>query len=247
MMPVKSSYGDYASGEYLEYQSRYASTIRESDRRLIEMIRDAAGKDLERGLRLVDIGCSSGNFLLHLKHHLPGLRLTGGDAFPGIPEKCRANPDLAGIEFEMMDLLDLQGEGRFDIVVVNAVLFLFDQPEFERAVAGIARLLASGGRFFAFDLCHPYEQELAILEKSKTHPEGMTLHFRPYSVVEATLRRHGFAAPAVTPFAIPIDLPRPADMADISSQTVRTEGGDRLIFRGALYTPWCHLAARKET
>jgi hypothetical protein len=74
----------------------------------------------------------------------------------------------------------------------------------------------------------------------------MTLHFRPYSVVDATLRRHGFAAPTITPFAIPIDLPKPADPADISSQTVPLADGGRLIFRGALYTPWCHLAARKE-
>lgn len=236
----------YASRDYFEYQQRYASNIRESDRKLIELLRDAVGPDAEPGVRLVDIGCSSGNLLLHLKHRLPGLRLTGGDAFPAIIEQCRANPDLAGIDFETMDVLALEGSNRFEIVVVNAVLFMFDESDLDRAIAGIARLLPTGGRLFAFDLFHPYEQTLAVFERSKLHPEGMTLHIRPYSAVDAILRRHGFAPPAVTPFAIPIDLPKPADASDISSQTVRMENGDRLIFRGGLYTPWCHLSARKE-
>jgi hypothetical protein len=32
---------------------------------------------------------------------------------------------------------------------------------------------------------------------------------------------------------------------DLNSYTVKTETGDRLLFRGALYQPWCHMIAHK--
>jgi hypothetical protein len=132
---------------------------------------------------------------------------------------------------------------QFDIVVVNAVLFLFSPGDFARAIANIAAVVRDGGHFIAFDLFHPVEQDLVIQEKSETHPDGLTLHFRPYSVVRRVLAEHGFTTIDFTAFAIPIDLPRPQRPGDITSHTVHLVSGDRLVFRGALYTPWCHLVA----
>jgi SAM-dependent methyltransferase len=245
-MSKLSSYGEYASGEYLEYQKKYAAQIRESDRVIIEMVRDIVKRRGEgRPMSLVDIGCSSGNLLYHLKRQVPGLELHGGDAFPGIIEACRQNPELEGISFDQMDLLDLDGRPRFDIVIVNAVLFLFPEPDFDRAIVNIASVTKGGGHFITFDLFHPAEQELSIIEKSETHPEGLKLHFRPFSSVRMTLEKHGFINVFFKPFLIPIDLSKPKRAADISSHTVRTENGERLIFRGALFTPWCHVLAEK--
>lgn len=242
-----SSYGEYASGEYLEYQKKYAAKIRESDRVIIELVRGIVEKhgSGRAPLSLVDIGCSSGNLLLHLKHQVPGIELTGGEAFPKIVEECRKNPELAGIRFEQMDLLAVDHGKHFDIVIVNAVLFLFAEGDFDRAVSNIARATKKGGHFITFDLFHPVEQELLILEKSETHPDGLNLHFRPYSKVRAAVEKHGFENVTFRTFAIPIDLPRRGRAADITSHTVRTEDGERLIFRGTLFTPWCHLVTEK--
>lgn len=247
VMSKLSSYGEYASGEYLEYQKKYAAQVRESDRVIIEMVRDivkrqGAGRS---PLSLVDIGCSSGNLLCHLKHQVPGLGLNGGDVFPGIVENCRQNSELTGITFKRMDLLDLDRRRQFDIVIVNAVLFLFAEPEFEQAVANIAAVTRKGGHFITFDLFHPAEQELSVIEKSETHPDGLNLHFRPFSQVREILEKHGFTGVTFRPFSIPIDLPKPKRAADISSHTVCTDKGERLIFRGTLFTPWCHVLAEK--
>jgi SAM-dependent methyltransferase len=123
-------------------------------------------------------------------------------------------------------------------------VYLFRQPEFERSLASLAKALKPGGRFLAFDWFHPYEQELAIFEKSATHPEGLLIHARPYSLVEKALAKAGFGDVAFRPFAIPIDLEQPRKPTDMRSYTVPADGR-RLLFRGALFQPWCHLVARK--
>lgn len=247
-MPTDEAYGDYiASDEYRQYYQKYFSQMRESDRALIELIRSAFKDELECGapLNLADIGCGSGNLLFHIKHQFPAMALIGGDTYPDVIEGCRKNPDLKGITFEVMDLLNLDRESRFDCIVVNAVLFLFDESEFDLAISNITRALNPGGWFFAYDFATQYQQDLTILEKSVTHPDGMTLHFRPAARITQIMRRHGLSKVSIKPFQIPIDLTPPDSPEDISSRTVKTEAGDRLIFRGSLFTPWCHMMAQK--
>jgi SAM-dependent methyltransferase len=237
----------YVTGEYLDYQKRYARQIRESDKVMIELIRGALKEDSRPGkkLSLLDIGCSSGNLLLHLKRLLPDVGYYGGDLFPEIIDHCRNSPELEGIGFEVMDIRDLGDRERFDAVVVNAVLHRFDRQEFEIAIASLSRVMCPGGRLFVFDFFHPFEQELSVVEKSKIHPEGLTLVFRPFSSVTQVLGGAGFTDVRFHPFSIPIDLERPTELNDMRTYTIRTEVGERLNFRGILFLPWCHLVARK--
>lgn len=232
---------------YSRYQRKYAATIRESDRVLLDMVRKtAAAIGAGRRLSLLDIGCSTGNLLLHLKN-APGLRLdlAGWDIVPSIIAECRANPDLAGIEFAEMNMIEFGNARRFDIVVANASLMFFDPAEFARAIASIAAVVLPGGCFLAFDLFHPFEQEVAIVETSRRFPHGLKFYFRGYGTVRAALERAGLAEPHFTPFSIPIDLPRPADLSDITSYTVRAVDREGMSFRGTIYQPWCHLRARR--
>lgn len=243
------SYREYVAddefqSDYAAYQQRWASEVRQSDRVLIELVRELAAQ-ADRPLRVLDVGCSTGNLLLHLKHEVPGLELVGGDMVPSILEDCRRDPNLAGIRFEELDLLDLGCEGAYDVVVVNAVLYLFSDEEYERALASAGRALAPGGTLLVYDFFHPFEQDLTILERSATHPEGLVLHFRPISWASAALDRAGFAEAEFRPFEIPIELPRPDDDAYILSYTRPSEGRN-LLFRGTLFQPWCHLVARKR-
>ena len=61
---------NYLSTDYLEYQKRYATKIRESDKILIDMVNNCLS-ELEKEIKLLDIGASTGNFLLHLKKIIP--------------------------------------------------------------------------------------------------------------------------------------------------------------------------------
>lgn len=249
-MSQKFSYQDYVTDEkflsdYNSYQAKYAKQMRESDKVVINLIR-AAVSDLcgaGRRLRLLDVGCSTGNLLLHIKRIFPELELSGGDLALSSLEQCRANPELSGIEFKVLDLLKLPAK-ICDIVIVNAVLYMMEDEQFEQSIRNLANCLASGGRMIVFDFFHPFNQHLSIIEKSRSHPDGLRLVFRPMDMVNRILAEAGFSDPEYRPFVLPIDLPLKND-GELVTYTVAAEEGRRLPFRGALSQPWCHLVARK--
>jgi SAM-dependent methyltransferase len=252
---------DYLPEEYLkshterynQYQQRYAEQPREGDKKLIELVRAVAVPRLQAGagVALLDIGCSTGNLLFHLKQALPGLELVGGDLAQSAITTCRDNPRLSGIRFEIMDVLNLPSD-RFDIVVANASTFFFSDEDYDRATASIARSLRKGGSYFSFEYLHPYEQNVTVIEKSRSFPDGLHLHFRPYSTARRILERQGFRQITFAPFSIPIDLAMGQTYSDnregyedLNSFTITTQSGERLLFRGTLFQPWCHMSAVK--
>src|SRR5262249_6454818 len=103
---TERTYREYVTDDefitgYSEYQRRYAANIRESDRVLVGLVRDVT--EGEKGT-LLDIGCSTGNLLRHLKRLVPGLELVGGDLTPRVLEECRRDPELADVSFEELDI-----------------------------------------------------------------------------------------------------------------------------------------------
>lgn len=245
------AYLDYTNDEdfsalYLDYQRRYAEQPRESDRALVDVVR----REVEGtpSPAILDVGCSTGNLVRHLRRELPEARLTGGDLMEEHLVEARQAADLVGVDFVRMDMLDIDRalDEAFDVVIANAVLTLFDAVDLRAALCSTRRVLRPGGAFVAFDLMHPYAQELEIHEVSATHPLGIVQRYRPYATVERALRDAGLAPARFAPFEIPIDLPRPESDDDIRSFTVTREEGPRLLFRGALAQPWCHLLARRD-
>jgi len=239
--------------KYNLYQQRYADEPREGDKVLIQLVSDTVSTRLQAGetVTVLDIGCSTGNFLYHLRKALPELALIGGDLAESSIDACRNNPQLSRVHFEVMDIFNLPVR-RYDIIVANAVAVYFDHPLYERAIASVAKALNPGGSYLAFEWLHPYEQDIHIVEKSRSHPRGLNLYFRPFSIVKRILETHGFADVHFSPFNIPVDLQKGQACAgnrdgdeELNSYTVKTESGERMLFRGALSQPWCHLSAVK--
>lgn len=247
-MVKKLHYREYIAdsgmlGRYDAYQDRYRDNIRESDKVLVELVRQAAGG---RSARLLDIGCSTGNLLRHLKRLVPGLQMTGSDLSESAIAKCKADPELAGIAFGTHDMLNLAPAGRFDVIVANAVGYLFEWADYERSARSVCQALDPGGAYIAFEWLHPFAvQDLTITETSQWHPDGLRMHSRPMPKVEATFRAAGFSSVEFRPFTLPIDLPFPGHDADVVTYTRKDEHGERMAFRGVLYQPWCHMIARK--
>ena len=225
---------------YNEYQSKYANEMRESDRVILGLIADHG-----RGASLLDIGCSTGNLLRHIKRAFPSLALTGGDLAESSLTIARADTELTGVEFKRIDMLDI--EGKFDIITGHAVTYLLEWPEFERAIASIAKALSPGGVFISFEWMHPFEdQDLAITEVTPSHPDGLTIYSRPYMKVSRVLDKSGLTDVDFHPFSIPLDLPLPGYRGDPISYTIKDETGNRMCMRGALFQPWCHMTAIKR-
>ena len=246
------TYRDYVhdakwASDYPSYQKKFAREPRESDKQLIRLIQEAVGSRLAAGeqLSLLDLGCSTGLFLHHLRQALPGLTLHGADIVEGFIAACRENPDLAGIGFTVMNMLDAPAGPAFDAVTTNAATPHFTPEEYRLALRNLFTLLRPGGSYLAFDWFHPYLQEVAITEHSRLFVRGQKIHFRSYRAVRSALEEAGFERVEFRPFRIPIDLPRAEDPGDLVTHTVRTAEGERLNFRGTLFQPWCHLVAHK--
>jgi SAM-dependent methyltransferase len=251
-MSEKFDYKEYVTDEsflrdYNAYQAKYAKQMRESDKVLVGIIRDVLKSRDESASRakLLDIGCSTGNLLLHLKRLLPDVELVGGDLAESSLAECRANAELKGISFQTLNILELPKAIRYDVIVVNAVLYMMEDEQFRLAAKSMADALNPGGHVVIFDFFHPFEQDLSIIESSKTHPNGLRLRFRPMSLATQMLTAAGLGNPQFRPFTLPIDLPRNPDNSELISYTVDTRDGTRLPFRGTLFQPWCHLSAQK--
>jgi SAM-dependent methyltransferase len=249
-MSVKDHYSKYVADaemirQYNAYQNKHKVQIRESDKVLIDQVARVAGE--LRHARLLDIGCSTGNLLFHLKNLVPGVRLEGADLAGSSIEVCRQDPDLSGIEFNIRDICDLPQDNPYDIVIANAVAVYFDWVTYERAMASVCRALKPGGVYLAFEWLHKFAvQDITIVETSEMHPGGLEIHFRPMMKVEKVMRACGFSDVQFLPFQMPFDLPFPGYDADVASYTRKDEHGELMTFRGALYQPWCHMVARKS-
>lgn len=250
-MTKEFSYSDFVTdekflSEYNAYQEKYAATIRESDRVIVELVLSMVSKvECEKTIRLLDIGCSTGNLLMHLKNMVPGLALYGGDLAQSSLDVCRANQDLAGITFQEMNVLQLGAEDFYDIIVVNAVIYMLSDDEMKQALPSIFTSLRQGGQVILFDFCHPFEQNIVINEISRTHPEGLNIHFRPEKIIREAFIAAGFSDLKISPFQLPVDLPQHEDNGELITYTVKSEHGERMAFRGILLQPWCHMTARK--
>jgi 2-polyprenyl-3-methyl-5-hydroxy-6-metoxy-1,4-benzoquinol methylase len=93
-------YKDYVTDEafaasYAEYQGKYAENPRESDKRTAQLV-----LPVDHRPRILDIGCSTGNFLRHLKRLNINADLIGGDLMESHLDLCRENPALAGVSFQ---------------------------------------------------------------------------------------------------------------------------------------------------
>jgi SAM-dependent methyltransferase len=244
------SYQDYVTDKefldgYNAYQARYAANIRESDKVIIGMIKKMVAQAGPRRLKILDIGCSTGNLLLHLNRMLPNADYVGGDLALSSLEQCRENPDLAGIFFEQLDITKLP-PASYDIVIVNAVLYMFDEAQYDQALQSIAQSLRPDGACVIYDFAHPFEhQNLTINETSLMHPNGLRLCFRPMKYIASHMAANGLGKVDFTPFELPIELPKPGYDHEVVTYTVNGAAGNRMMFRGTLFQPWCHMVARK--
>lgn len=225
---------------YVAYQSKYATNARESDKVFISLLRNmnATGS-------LLDIGCSTGNLLKLIAAELPHLALTGGDYSEQQIDQCKTDPSLQNITFKRMSITQLNNERDFDFVVTSATLYAFDDYGFQKSAEAIWKALKPGGTLISFDYYHPFPQDLAIIEKSDLFPLGNPLHFRSYASTGKTLQHVGFGKVEFQAFDIPIDLPFDPGKP-IQTHTDALTNGKRVMFRGALSQPWCHLIATKR-
>jgi SAM-dependent methyltransferase len=244
------SYDDYVKDDnflkqYNEYQRKYAAQTPERDKVTLEITKRLISAQGGNG-RILDIGCSTGNLLVHLKRAFPKAELVGGELAEKSLEAAKANPELRSVTLEKMDMLNISRRGEFDVVVSNAVTYLFDDAQFETASRSVQAALKPGGAWIDFDWFSPFlDQRVTITEVTPSHPKGLEIHVRTQQYSADVLKKVGFGTVTFEPFEIAIDLPFQGLQGDPISFTRMTDDAKRLQFRGVLYQPWCHLVAQR--
>jgi len=130
------------------------------------------------GLRVVDLGCGTGETTRELHAELGAVRTLGLDSSPEMLDRARSLAG-GGLSFELGSIESFEPAERFDVVFSNAALHWVED---HRALfAGLRRLLADGGQLAvqmpAMDGHHPSHTVAA--EVAQEEPFGLAPRVSP--------------------------------------------------------------------
>jgi ubiquinone/menaquinone biosynthesis C-methylase UbiE len=123
--------------------------------RVHDQLLDRAG--LERGQRVLEIGCGTGNVLTALGRRRLGIEAVGIDPDEGALRKARrkASRRQLPIKYELAYAGELPlPDESFDRVLSSLMLHHLGDEERERALREVRRVLRPGGQLHAADLSH---------------------------------------------------------------------------------------------
>ena len=230
--------------KYNVYQEKFRKNIRDSDKKLINLIKKNYS-NLDDA-KLLDIGCSTGNLLYHLKSEFPNTILNGCDLNKSSIDTCINDKDLTNIKFFQQDLIDFEYESAFEIIIANAVFMFMNWDQYTKSLKNIYKALKPKGIFVNFEWIHPFDvQDLQVFEKSIGEPDGRIMWLRPSKLVREKFILSGFDNLEIIPFQVSTDLPLKGYQEDVFSYTRQELDGEKMSFRGCLYQPWAHTVARK--
>ena len=116
-----------------------------------------AQADLADGLRVLEIGCGTGNVTMRVKRAAPGADVIGTDPDPLALARCRRKAHgLTGIRFERAYAQELPfADGGFDRVLSSMMLHHLDDEVKAAAAAEMFRVLRPGGVAHIVDMGGP--------------------------------------------------------------------------------------------
>lgn len=129
-------------------------------------------KRLESGIDVVDVGCGSGQAMIHLASVFPNSRFTGVDFSQeavAIGNQNAQARGLANVRFAARDAAHLSEHEQFDLV--TAFDAIHDQAEPAKVLAEIFNALRRGGTFLMQDIATS-----SHLHKNQQHPVATFLY-----------------------------------------------------------------------
>jgi ubiquinone/menaquinone biosynthesis C-methylase UbiE len=145
------------------------------DEHILPLLDQDVLESLQRGIRVLDIGCGRGKTLLHLAARYPNSEFVGYELSDQALAEARddaARAELGNIHFEQRDLtgFDITADSEaFDLV--TAFDAIHDQAAPREVLAGIYRTLTSGGTFLMQDI-----RASSHLENNLDHPIAPLLY-----------------------------------------------------------------------
>jgi trans-aconitate 2-methyltransferase len=186
-----------------------------------------------RGMRVVDLGCGTGELTRTLHERLGARETSGIDASPEMLRSATADA-RDGLRFERGDIAAFAADGTYDLVFSNAALHWV--PDHDRLFARLARALAPGGQLAVqvpanqSDPSHTVAFELAGEEPFRTALGGMASRQRILApeAYALLLARLGFAEQHVRLQVYLHELPARDAVVDWMKGAMLTDYRERL-------------------
>jgi len=144
------------------------------DEHILPLVPDLP-EQLERGIRVLDVGCGKGLAMLHLAARYPRSTFIGYDISQEAVDKARAEAaarGLGNLRFERRDLTDFDARAQdLDFDLVTAFDAIHDQADPQGVLNGIQRSLKTGGTFLMQDI-----RASSRLENNLDHPIAPLLY-----------------------------------------------------------------------
>jgi ubiquinone/menaquinone biosynthesis C-methylase UbiE len=118
-----------------------------------------------RGRSILDAGCGSGHRLLGFAKKCPQTNFLGVDmtaASLNVARQLAERHKLGNVRFEQGDLLELNLDARFDLIMSIGVIHHLEDAQ--RGLDNLCRLLAPGGHILLWHY-HPYGEFSRLLER----------------------------------------------------------------------------------
>lgn len=107
---------------------------------------------LQKGLRILDVGCGTGVLEQYLLTYAPA-HITGIDLSARMIAEAQKKYATPVVDFRCMDIMDLQEE-KFDYIIAYSVFPHFEHPD--KIIRHLANLLVPGGELI---ICHSEGRE----------------------------------------------------------------------------------------
>ena len=115
---------------------------------------------LSSNTSLVDVGCAAGELIFNIKKHFPQINITGIDILQSLLDKAKKKTS-EDIIYKKKDISRKNIKlGRYDIIILSAVLSIFDNPKI--ILNNLLRSLNTGGKIYIFSLFNPYPYNVYI-------------------------------------------------------------------------------------
>lgn len=180
-----------------------------------------------KNMKVIDVGCATGDFVFYLRHRFPEISLTGMDIDSEL--LTRAREEVEGVNFLQGDITKNCLSEKYDIIFQNGVHSIFDDFEW---LNNLLNSMTDSGRLFIFGLFNPEDLDVLIKSRPAASEGKWETGWNLYSKKSVLhfIESKGFNG-VYRDFEIGLDLEKkPSD--PLRSWTERLEDGRRIIING---------------
>jgi SAM-dependent methyltransferase len=154
--------------DYIYLQENYYKDKKEMFNFLIDLLKNRLSKKSIDGYSLLDLGCSRGELLYHIKNDLKNyISLVGLDYSQHLIDSAKSQDFLNDVHFVVGDAENFNLSQQFDFIVCSGLTGYFDS--LKNLFSNIEVHLAEGGNAFVFHIFNKLDVDVLVKYRNNKH------------------------------------------------------------------------------